>query len=60
MIGGLDVHSSLVAGLFCLILAGMIKNAIDVSKIGANVKAIWKRVDKIDTALDRTGNKGAV
>ena len=54
----IDFTNSLVAGLFCLILAGMIKNAIDVSRLNANVKGLWRRVDDLRGAVDRNGLKG--
>ena len=42
---GLDVHSSLVAGLFLLILAGMIKNAVDVHGLKTRLETVCKRLD---------------
>lgn len=42
---GLDVHSSLVAGLFLLILAGMIKNAVDVHGVKTRLDLVCRRLD---------------
>lgn len=42
-----DFTDSLTAGLAILILAGMIKNAVDVRALNVKVDNLCKRVDKL-------------
>ena len=52
---GLDVHSSLVAGLACLIIVGMIKNAVGIAGIKQGMKDVCRRLDKGAERMDSKG-----